>query len=321
MAHTNPQVGTGTFELPFEVQCLAGYIVVKKDTSVAQCITQGLDLILSPLPQTPPDPRPAGTGGTSTLVLKATVTEGGSPKVGVAVTFAVEVVAGSGGHEKDHTGVRPPGTLSKTSGTTDANGEVKLTFSAEEVAGIHKVTATCNDCSNKTAVQEVKVKVPDLSPISPDTPKNKNGTYRYSLTSSDPEHQGQSRYVGGQYYLTDEAKTNLYGLIDQFEEEGWGTVALNDASLFWGGLYDIALPGIPSHWTTPHSEHRLGEEIDISFTRAGNTISPAKQNEFYKKFCEDKKVQVPFSILHHYVRGPHFHVRLAAANRCGKTAK
>lgn len=248
--------------------------------------------------------------------------EGSTPKAGVAVTFAVEVVAGTGGHETGHTGVRPPGKLKNiSSNRTNANGEITLTFNAEEVAGIHNVTATCNDCSNKTAVKEVQVKVPDLSPIDSNTPKNKDGTYRYSLTSADPEHQGQGRYGGNQYYLTDEAIENLVDLIDQFNKSGWGTVALNDASLYWGGLYDIALPGIPSHWTPPHSEHRVGEEIDISFVRAGNPISEAKQNEFYKKFCEDKKVQVPFSILHHYKKGPHFHVRLAAANRCGKTPK
>ena len=49
-------------------------------------------LTLTTLPQTPPDPRPAGTGGKSTLELKATVTENGSPKKDVAVTFDVVVV-------------------------------------------------------------------------------------------------------------------------------------------------------------------------------------------------------------------------------------
>ena len=102
------------------------------------------------------------------------------------------------------------------------------------------------------------------------------------------------------------------------------TALLLGASLFWGGLYDISYTdkyGVfhPSRWTTPHSEHRKGEEIDISFTRAGNPIRVAKQKQFYKKFCEDKKVKVPFSILHHYKSGPHFHIRLVDANRCGKT--
>lgn len=291
------------------------------------CSGKSLILTLTPAPnQSDPRPLKAEGNGKSTYDLIATVTENGSPKAGVAVTFGVEVVAGTGGHETGHIGVRPPGTLTKISSSkTNANGEITLTFNAEEVAGIHNVKVTCNDCSNKTAVKEIQVKVPDLSPISPNTPRNPNGTYRYSLTSSNPEHQGQGRYVGGQYYLTDEAIKNLLGLIDQFQKDGWGTVALNDASLFWGGLYDISytFEGIfyPSKWKPPHSEHREGEEIDISFARAGNPISAAKQKEFYKKFCEDKKVKVPFSILHHHTKNPHFHVRLVDADGCGRTAK
>ena len=272
------------------------------------------------------DPRPAGTGGVSTYELIATVTENGNPLEGVAVTFGVDVMANTGGHDH-HDASRPKGYVNgavTANGVTDGLGEIKVTFAADQVAGTHVVAAFCNSCANTSVTANVNVKVPDLSPISPNTPRKADGTYLYSLTSVDHEHQGQSRYVGNQYYLTQEASNNLSNLIELLEIEGWGTVALNDASLFWGGLYDISYTdkyGVfhPSRWTTPHSEHRKGEEIDISFTRAGNPIRVAKQKQFYKKFCEDKKVKVPFSILHHYKSGPHFHIRLVDANRCGKT--
>ena len=277
-------------------------------------------LSLTPAPnQTPPDPRPKGIEGkdpkSSTHELIAKVTENGSPKAGVAVSFKVDVVPMTGGHGH-HDASRPKGSV-PASGVTNVNGEIKLTFQASDVAGSYTITATCDSCSNKTADKKVDVLVPDLQPVSANPPRNQDGTYAYSLTAVDATHVGTSGgRQRGEYYLTQAANQNLRGLIEQFADEGWGTVALNDASLNWGGVYDIF-----NSWHPPHSEHRVGEEIDISFTRAGNPISQTKQNEFYKKFCEDKKAQIPFSILHHYIKGPHFHVRLVAANRCGKTPK
>ena len=239
--------------------------------------------------------------------------EGSTPKAGVAVTFKVDVVPMTGGHGH-HDANRPKGSV-PASGVTDANGEIKLTFRASEVAGSHNITATCDSCSNKTADKKVDVRVPDLAPIAPNPPKNADGSYQYTFTAVDPGHVGSSGgRQRGEYYLTAEAASNLDVLISNFAEEGWGIVGLNDASLNWGGLYDLK-----NNWSSPHSEHRVGEEIDISFKRAGNVVSTAKQNSFYKKFCEDKKAEVPFSILHHYVLIPHFHVRLANANRCGRT--
>jgi hypothetical protein len=77
--------------------------------------------------------------------------------------------------------------------------------------------------------------VPDLLPISPNPPQNTDGSYVYALTSVDKTHQGNGRYHHNQYYLTTLARQNLRTLIDSFALEGWGTVALNDASLHWGG--------------------------------------------------------------------------------------
>jgi hypothetical protein len=105
-------------------------------------------------------------------------------------------------------------------------------------------------------------------------------------------------------------------MVAAFADEGWGTVALNDASLFWGGRYDIK-----SDWTGSHSGHREGREIDVSFNRAGNNPSAAKRKAVYNKFCQDKKVSVPFTILHHYVAQPHFHVYLEKQRACWETER
>jgi hypothetical protein len=189
-----------------------------------------------------------------------------------------------------------------------------VTFKAPEIAGIHIIKATCATCSNSLDTKEIQVRVPALLPISPNPPQNTDGTFVYALTSVDKIHQGNGRYHHNQYYLTEQSQINLQSMIAAFAAEGWGTVALNDASLFWGGRYDIT-----SNWGAPHAAHRDGREIDISFTRAQNPVSVAKQSDFYDKFCKNKKVDFPFSILHHYVLIPHFHVFLEKQQACFKT--
>jgi hypothetical protein len=260
----------------------------------------------------PNETRPANTGGASSVTITATVTSGGQPKTGVAVEFSVDVVPNSGGHEHHDTN-RPKGQLSGTVGITPANGQVTVVFKAPEVAGIHKIKATCTGCVSE-AVHEIKVKVADLVPINPNPPLTTDGKYRYALTSVDAIHQGTARYHTGQYWLSPEARSNLQTLIEAFNEKGWGTVALNDASLIWGGRYDIS-----GNWTKPHAEHREGNEIDISFTRANNPISVQKQDTFYKEFCGKQAVEIPVSVLHHFVKQPHFHVYLLKQKACAKT--
>jgi hypothetical protein len=253
---------------------------------------------------------PAGVGGTSEQTFQVRVTNGANPVPGVAVSFSVDVTPNSGGHGH-HDPARPQGALSGTQGTTDVNGEVKVAFKAPEVAGIHTIKAICSTCSNSPVTKEIQVRVPDLLPISPNAPKNADGTFVYALTSIDPTHQGN-----GQYHLTEQSRKNLRAMIEAFAAEGWGTVALNDASLYWGGRYDIG-----SNWRVPHAGHRDGREIDVSFTRAGNPVIVSKQKSFYDKFCNGKKVSFPSSLLHHYVKSPHFHVYLEKQTACWKSEK
>ncbi len=156
--------------------------------------------------------------------------------------------------------------------------------------------------------------MPDLLPISPNPPQNSDGSFLYALTSVDGIHAGAGRYHKNQFYLTAQSLSNLSELIDAFSAAGWGTVALNDASMYWGGRYDIQ-----GNWKAPHRGHRTGTEIDISFTRANNPVPSSKQNEFYKKFCEKTAAAAAFSLLHHFVALPHFHVYLEKQKSCART--
>jgi hypothetical protein len=263
----------------------------------------------------PTDTDPDTGQGSPAVMWTARVSNNGAPEPSVLLGFNVVVTPGSGGHEH-HDGNRPRGTLDAASGTTNANGEFKFSFKAPEVSGIHTITATCATCTNKALSQDIQVKVPNLLPISPNPPQNADGAFVYALTSVDKTHAGNGRYHHNQYYLTDRSRMNLRAMVEAFAAEGWGTVALNDASLNWGGRYDIK-----GNWGAPHAGHRDGREIDISFTRAQNPVSTTKQKTFYKKFCETKTVQVPFSILHHYAQTPHFHVYLEKQTACWKSEK
>lgn len=251
----------------------------------------------------------------SEVTLTAHLTKNGSVASSVTLDLSVSVNPNSGGHEHDDVN-RPKGTLNLARAATDVNGDVKFTFKPPEVAGIHTVKARCNSCANQVASKDIQVKVPDLLPVSPNPPQNVDGTFVYALTSVDKTHQGNGRYHHNQYYLTDLSIKNLRSMIGAFSMEGWGTVALNDASLFWGGRYDIT-----ANWTAPHAGHREGREIDISFARAQNPVSNSKQSDFYDKFCKNKKVNFPFSLLHHYVLIPHFHVYLEKQTACWKSEK
>ena len=290
-----------TFFLRFVAECPAGYfIVTKKGSSIAQCITEKLDITLTPLPQTPPDPRPANTGGKSTLELKATVTENGSPKKDVAVTFGVEVIANSGGHDH-HDASRPKGKVTPTNGVTDANGEFKITFKAEEFAGTHVVAAVCESCSNKSATRNVDVKVPDLIELQGDFSRGA----KYELIGDTPEHKGN-------HFFTPAAKEALKNLLPVFAEFNWGVVGVNDSSLKWGGRFDIA-----GHWGGGHKEHRDGKEVDLSFYKPFGTITEDKRKKVYDDLYKSRGVGLP-QVLWHKEDNPdpknpskaHFHVYL-----------
>lgn len=195
----------------------------------------------------PTETRPAGTGGASFVTITATVTSGGLPKPAVAVEFSVDVVPNSGGHEH-HDANRPRGQLSGTVGITPANGQVTVVLKAPEVAGIHKIKATCTGCASE-AVHEITVKVPGLVELGADrsTPST------YTLRGADVRHASN-------HWFSASARIALIELIDVFNDLKWQPVGVNDASLKWGGRFDIK-----GNWAGSHAEHSLGEEVDISF--------------------------------------------------------
>ncbi|MEN9911906.1 MAG: hypothetical protein RI956_350 [Pseudomonadota bacterium] len=273
---------------------------------------------LTPAPgQTEPRPKGSEGDGKSTYDLIAKVTEGNQPKAGMALTFTVEVEAGSGGIPTTPTG-RPTGNLSVKSGTTNASGEVKVTFTSPVFAGTHTVTVTCAKCTGtkKDDTEIFNVKVPNLISLPADN--------RWEFISTDNYHKNNNTSVATRtvYYVTEQAKTNLGQMVDAIQTTPldtagtrfWGKIGLNDASLKWGGKFNayVKVNGVypPYPWNRQgqHGEHRLGVQIDLQ------TLKKTKADSFvmYDRVCKPKPDQykvVP-TILFHTGGSYHFHAYL-----------
>jgi hypothetical protein len=284
--------------------------------AIPRCATsQSQTLTLTPVPQTPPDPRPKGAegkGGKSTLDLIAKVMEGVNPKAGVAVTFAVEVAANSGGHDH-HDAKRPKGTVTPTEGVTDANGEIKIRFNADEPSGTHVVAAACITCTNTSVTNNIDVKVPDLIYIPPDyayTPT------RYVLVGNFGDASNGYKHFNHKdtHFITEKSLENFKSIIQTFADLGWGQMGINDASLYWGGLFDIE-----GKWAKKggHAEHRDGQQVDISFVRPAS-VSNDLRKKVFDEVCGSKGAALPV-ILWHQNDGyaPHFHIYLTGQGSSG----
>ncbi len=254
--------------------------------------------------------RPANTGGVSTAEITAKVTSGGQPKPGIVVGFGVTVLPRTGGHAHGDGGTlqRPRGSLSKTSAVTDANGEIRLTFTAPAPAGNHVVTANCAPagCSNE-AKHQITVRVPGLVAIPADT----QTPARYVLVGQLAQHPNS-------HNLTAAALGMLSDIVDTFRSLGWGQVGINDASLEWGGMFDIEGRWLQSYInnrgqsvTGGHAEHRNGEQVDISFNRPVG-VPATMRRRAYDEVCTNNRTALSPDILWHQTDGyaPHFHIYL-----------
>jgi hypothetical protein len=260
-----------------------------------QCITGPL-LSLSGPPEVLPE---------QSVQFVAKVVDGwGSARSGVDVSFKSEVQPNSGGHDSNHPHAsRPVGSFSSAQVRTDFRGEARATFSSPAPAGVHTITATCEFCSPKTVSRQLLVKVPDLFQI----PADSASPPRYVFVGFDRNHSSR-------FNLRLDALQSLRMLVLHFQSIGWGQLGLNDASLPWGGLFEVDVSSGAKFWGPPHAGHRLGDEIDISFLRPGG-ISQATIKRAYDTTCDVKQTAIPANIYWHAFQAPHFHVYLLARDK------
>jgi hypothetical protein len=215
----------------------------------------------------------------------ATVTKSpddGAP-ANVTVSLEVKVDATSGGHSHGGSS-RPQGSISPTAGTNSFS----INFTATPVSGIHTITATCDLCENKTVDAKVNVMVKEA--MNDGFVEITANTETYAVKDSKGNVVGATQHSHN-HYLTPAAITNLKLLADAYNTtiNPGQLLYLNDASLEWGGLFDVG----GTHWQTPHKGHRRGMEVDVRAAAAANG-EPVKEGAipfdyFWQVWNEAKK--------------------------------
>ena len=278
---------------------------------------------------------PSGTrvSGNSTRIGYVSVmnAQTSQPKVGAVVRLSINVDATSGGHDHGESyarrdrgtisGCDPTGIQDTYDCTTLDNGQAQFTFTAPEASGAHSFTATCiNPVCNNTSSDNIVVKVDGLEQI-PDS-------QYYSLTESNGDVIGAkpgwhtdnhnltpvaigvlvkiavNYYFNPKFYVLNPV-TNLVSNPP--------VLHLNDASLPWGGVYDIcARPGACPDldiivWHKPHSEHRRGTVIDVRANGADGAIPASNKKQFIDLLV---KYGVPYKHESIGTSNEHFHLRL-----------
>lgn len=253
----------------------------------------------------------------SMLALKAVVkNQSGVAKADVKVDLKVEVKANTGGHDHHDTN-RPKGDVTcaplfsgcGSGSVTDSNGELAFIFLSPAPAGEHTITATCDLCSSP-ATADVKVMVDGLSQI-PASPF-------YTLNETTGEVIGaRAGWHTDNHNLNAAAQAALLVLAEDYHRiyPKDPVLHLNDASLPWGGVYDIcARPGACAvegvqEWVAPHEEHRRGTVVDIRANDATGAIPPNNRVEFQNRLRRKFK---KMSYLHESkgTLNEHYHIRL-----------
>jgi hypothetical protein len=249
-----------------------------------------------------PDVEP---GSFSAITARVVSVQTGLPKQGAVVRIHLDVDITSGGHDHGEAPwLRSRGSISsndcvtETVGagaapdtydcTTGADGYTGFNFDAPDVSGTHTITATCISAScSGSKTSTINVKVDGLVPI-PD--------YQfYTLTEKDGKVIGSTNAHINNHYLTPEAATVLQRMAASYhiEDKFWQfqrarkgkrgqytytpapLLHLNDASLIWGGVFDL-----DTDWDEPHAEHARGTVIDIRANSADGAIPPQNFKNF-----------------------------------------
>lgn len=221
-------------------KCSSPYILVNGQCKLPETYTIKLT----------PDKVTIEPGQAYSFTVTVTNQDGSQPSTSVPVSVKVEVDATSGGHDGIHSSSRPKGTVSPTTGANSFN----VSFASTQVSGTHTITATCDLCTNNPQTAKVEVKVDGLHAITA-----KPWIYAFVGGESDKAHHDN-------HYLTDNAFKQLAVLAINYHflYPNDPLLHLNDASLVWGGKFDIL-----GKWTGEHYEHDRGTVIDIR----ANTIN------------------------------------------------
>jgi len=281
---------------------------------------------------------PSDDSTISTLPIIATVKQsGGQPPANpVKVQVSLTVDPKTGGHDHGDSD-RPRGSIAEldtcpsdnvcwpspqstgSAGMTDGNGQVVFNFNAPEASGKYTISATCDGCD--IATKPVDVKVDGLKPI-PAMPF-------YALNETNGDVIGSKPgWHTDNHNLTPVAAQKLLQIAAAYRfnpkfmvvvdsitgrKDFPPVLHINDASLPWGGVYDIcARPGACTDlgvvaWQGPHAEHRRGTVVDVRANGEDGSIPASKKTAFIRLLRNNK---IPYLQESQGTSNEHFHLRL-----------
>lgn len=181
-------------------------------------------------------------------------------------------------------------------GMTDGNGQVVFNFNAPEASGKYTITAICDGCSSSSAPKTVEVKVDGLETIP-------NSTFYKFIGDTDkhtknhylmPEAATVLRNIAISYLIEDkfwQLKKARRGRTGQYTYTPPSVLNVNDASLIWGGKFDIH-----GKWNGDHQAHKRGIVVDIRANQINinNGAIPLQSFTNFQKLAKsyDAKAQV-----------------------------
>ncbi len=169
-----------------------------------------------------------------------------------SITFSLAENEESGGH--NHTGGRPLGEMSPSSGNSGPTAILETTYKAPEVSGIVTLDATGSapGFGFFQSTFTIHVRVPGLQGMPPGA--------NYALVGSFGEPGVTSRHTSNHYGLP-AMNSMLITLANRYAGAFPGEkIRINDMSLVDGGLFDIN-----NNWLPDHKSHRFGTDADIPF--------------------------------------------------------
>ncbi len=274
---------------------------------------------------------PSNGSNTKTLPITATVIDQNTnqpPANPVQVRVSLKVDPTSGGHDHGDS-ARPRGGIADVEKCESdgecwmnptVNGVLEFNFKAPEASGKHTITATCDGCSN-TATKPVDVKVDGLKPI-PAFPfyalNEVNGDVIGAKTGWHTDNHNLTPAAAAvlmkiavtyrfnpRFYLRDPASNGQISFPP--------ILHLNDASLPWGGVYDIcARPNACLKrgiivWKAPHIGHRRGTVVDVRANGTDGSIPTSNKIKFINLLVERG---IPYLWEDRKTSNEHFHLML-----------
>ncbi|MBU0622674.1 MAG: hypothetical protein KJ795_12615 [Gammaproteobacteria bacterium] len=292
--------------------CFCDQPYILGNNAIASCILNNLTITLTGNTEV----EPSSNSSIKALPAIATVLDqntGQPPTTPVTVKVSLKVDPTSGGHDHGDS-TRPRGDINGTKCETDdtcvtlsvggpeSSGSASVTFNAPEASGTHTITATCDGCSN-TASKAVDVKVAGLATIS-------DSVYYALIEDGSTTVIGTTEEHASNHYIASAAQLKLWELGEDFYSFQIRNsvptptlLHLNDASLKWGGKFDIK-----GRWRGDHQEHMRGTVIDVRANSSPGAIPPGLF-EHYIDIAANLGIDAHLEYIGHPVK-QHFHMRL-----------